>query len=114
MNGRPLSEAHKHDMTSILKHTALESSKAQTKRLSGLDMFRHGLATRTLILMSNWVCGIVMAYVLVLNVSDLSGDIFANFFLSSFIAAVGTIVANVLIKILGKSNRLFPPASLSF
>ena len=105
-NGRQLTEGQKSEIASILKSSSLESAQTHSEKLNWYDMFRGRLKARTLILMSNWICGIVLAYTIALNVSDLSGDVFTNHTISLVLAGAGTLFANALITKLGK-NTLF-------
>ena len=91
----------KDDIRMILKNTALESTQAMTKSLSAVDMFKKGQRERTFILMMNWICAIVFIYVLLLNVNDLTGDIFINSALTIVLGGLGSIFSNVLIYKIG-------------
>lgn len=50
--------------------------------MSVCDLFSRALRARTLVLFSCWICAMVCLYALMLNVGDLSGDIFINYCLS--------------------------------
>ncbi len=84
-NRRPVNEAQGEEIRAILKRLANDTSATERKtggRLTAFDMFRHGYATQTLILMLCWVSGIVTSYALLLNVEGLAGDMFINFCLT--------------------------------
>ena len=63
------------------------------------------LKARTLILVFNWVCAIVLSYTIALNVKDLGGNVFANHTFSLLMSAVGILFSNLLIVKQGKTIR---------
>ena len=64
------------------------------------------LAGRTLTLCFCWICSILSYYALLLNVGDLSGDIFANFALSHAADIPANLSLFFIIDRYGESDRL--------
>jgi len=105
-NKRPIDDVKKSEIAAILKNTALEAAQTHAEKLNLYDMFRGNLKARTLILVFNWVCAIVLSYTIALNVKDLGGNVFANHTFSLLMSAVGILFSNLLIVKQGRKRTL--------
>ena len=91
------------------KKSALVCSKQanyvyRLQKLDSKHTWPQPLKARTLILVFNWVCAIVLSYTIALNVKDLGGNVFANHTFSLLMSAVGILFSNLLIVKQGNKN----------
>lgn len=112
-NGKVLTREKIDDIRAILKHAANESIKAETSKLSYIDMFREDQLERTMILIANWCSSILLSYSLTLNIGDLGGDMTTNFILAQFVSALGVFIGYYLIFKLGGSGNI-PDHKINF
>ena len=80
MNKKVLNENDERIIEKTVKEIAASEKTENTS--NPLEFFRHGQLKKTIILSLAWICVCVSYYALSLNSSDLSGDIYINFFLS--------------------------------
>jgi len=94
VNGKQLTNEDKIKITAMVKEIANDSHQTED-RLTPLAMFGRGHLIKTLILIFAWITSCISFYALGLNSTDLSGNIFQNFFLtrtSGFGVAIGIIL----------------------
>jgi len=84
-NQREINDNDKKEIQAIINDIGMES-KATENQLSPLDIFKHGQMTKVVVLSLAWICVCVSYYALGLNSSNLSGDIYINFFLYRTVA----------------------------
>ena len=53
------------------------------RKMSPLTMFKPSLLGRTMIVLSSWITSVIAFYALTFNATNLAGDIFINFILST-------------------------------
>ena len=92
-NGKVLTEESKDEISRILDKVANESKTASQSTLNILHMFAKKNLKKTLIILLNWITTCLGAYTLMLNVVDLSGDLFVNFILMALFGDIPGIIA---------------------
>ena len=106
-NGKVLTEENKNEISRILDKVANESKTASQSTLNILHMFAKKNLKKTLIILLNWITTCLGAYTLMLNVVDLSGDLFLNFILMALFGDIpGIIALLVTMKYFGRRFNL--------
>ena len=104
VNGKELSEDQWNQIRTILNQ--FQKVPKRTKKLNISDMFGTSLRKISLILIFNWVTGIVTKYALTLNVNSLAGDIFTNYALTELVGVPGMLLAYYLMNKIGRQRSL--------
>lgn len=79
INNRSLDEEGMQKIETILEDIHKCSQKEKEKHLNPMDMFKHGYTELTLIQLLCWITLNVGNYTLLLNATQLSGDVILNF-----------------------------------
>ncbi|KAK3778755.1 hypothetical protein RRG08_013026 [Elysia crispata] len=97
------SVANKNGVKLTEKFKSLEDVEIEGDKESIWQMFTHRvLLTRSLIVFFNWFVASMVYYGLSLNVGDLSGNIYLNFFLSAVVELVSYLCLLALLDRLGR------------
>ncbi|GFO13863.1 solute carrier family 22 member 13 [Plakobranchus ocellatus] len=95
--------ARKNGVTLTEKAQNLNDLEVETKEQSIWLMFTHRtLLTRSLIVFFNWFVASMVYYGLSLNVGDLSGNIYLNFFLSAVVELLSYFFLLALLDVTGR------------
>ena len=108
-NRKSLSEQDKSDIKRILDNVSnFKTSTSPQSKLYFWHMFTKENLKRTIIILFNWVTTCFGAYTLMLNVVDLSGDLFLNYILMALVGDIpGVLMLMVTMKYFGRRINFF-------
>ena len=109
-NGKTLTEEEKSDIKRILDNVSstFKTSTSSQSKLYFWHMFTKQNLKKTIIILFNWVTTCFGAYTLMLNIVDLSGDLFLNYILMTLVGDIpGVLMLMVTMKYFGRRINFF-------
>ena len=109
-NGKTLTEEEKSDIKRILDNVSstFKTSTSPQSKLYFWHMFTKQNLKKTIIILFNWVTTCFGAYTLMLNIVDLSGDLFLNYILMALVGDIpGVLMLMVTMKYFGRRINFF-------
>ncbi len=101
-NGRHLSNTQIGEMRDSLKNMARAAKESHETRLTIIDMFCKSYLSTTFVALTVWISSVVAFYTLMLNVTQLAGDMFLNYAISSFVDIPATVYILIAIDTIGR------------